>query len=279
MVRGDRKLSVASVGFEISGDIERNWLAVEHWTNLAADQGAELVHFPETALTGYSRVHVKRMDDIDRDLLSACNDKISALAAARGVWIAYGTTHFETDGEMPFNSLTLIGPDGAQVSRYDKIFLTDADREAYSPGNHLSVARIKNFTVGLTICFDMRFPELFRRLAKVGVSLVLLSGYQCGGPRAENMRSVAPSTLITRASENGIYLSASNTCESPAWHESMVIRFNGDLLASAPCHAPGMALTTLDATDSEPFTDFIRATARRVADGTHPQLDRPLGAG
>lgn len=279
MAMGGNKLRVACAGFKMSGDIERNWQAVEHWTNLAADEGAELVHFPETALTGYNRVHVKRIDAIDRDLLNRRGDDIAALAAARGVWIAYGTTHFETDGQMPFNSLMLVGPDGAQVSRYDKIFLTDADREAYSPGNHLAVTRIKNFTVGLTICFDMRFPELFRRLAGVGVSLVLLSGYQCGGPRAEHMRSVAPSTLITRASENGIYLSASNTSESPAWHESMIIRFNGDVLASTPRHTPGMALVTLDADDHEPFTDFIRETARRVAEGSHPQLDRPLGAG
>ncbi len=279
MATGGNKLSVASVGFEMSGDIERNWRAMEHWTRLAADKGAELVHFPETALSGYNRVHVRRMDSIDRELLKRRGDDMAALAAEREVWIAYGTTHFEADGQMPFNSLMLIGPDGSQVSRYDKIFLTDADREAYSPGNHLSVVRIKNFTVGLTICFDMRFPELFRRLAGVGVSLVLLSGYQCGGPRAEHMRSVAPSTLITRASENGICLSASNTCEQPAWHESMIIRFNGDLLSSAPRHTPGMALTTLDASDSEPFTDFIRDTARRVADGKHPQLDRPLGAG
>jgi predicted amidohydrolase len=279
MAMGGNKLSVACVGFKMSGDIERNWQAMENWTKLAANKGAELVHFPEAALTGYNGVHVKRMDVIDRELLKRRSDDMAALAAAQGVWIAYGTTHFEADGQLPFNSLVLVGPNGAMVSRYDKIFLTDTDRKAYSPGNHLSVARIKNFTVGLTICFDMRFPELFRRLAGVGVSLVLLSGYQCGGPRAEHMRSVAPSTLITRASENGICLSASNTSESPAWHESMVIRFNGDLLAAAPRHTPGMALTTLDATDSEPFTDFIRATARRVADGSHPQLDRPLGAG
>ncbi len=279
MAMAGGKLKVACVGFEMSGDISRNWQAIEYWTNRAADEGAALVHFPEAALTGYNRVHVKEMDAIDRDLLQRRSADIAALAAARGVWIAYGTTNFEPNAAMPFNSLMLIGPDGAQVSRYDKIFLTDADREAYSPGNRLAVTRIRNFTVGLTICFDMRFPELFRRLAAAGVSLVLLSGYQSGGPRAEHMRSVAPATLITRASENGIWLSASNTCEAPAWHESMIVRFNGQVLSSVVRHTPGMALATLDADDSERFTDFIRGAARSAAEGVHPQLDRPLGEG
>lgn len=279
MATGADKLKLACVGFEVSGDIDSNWRAIERWTGRAADEGAELVHFPETCLTGYYRAHVGRMDDIDRSLLARRSDDIAELAAKKGVWIAYGTTHFEEDVPKPFNSLVLVGPDGAQLSRYDKMFLTDSDSEAYSPGNHLAVTRIKNFTVGLTICFDMRFPELFRRLSLVGVRLVLISSYQARGPRAAHMRSVAPSTLITRASENGIYLSASNTCESPAWHESMVIRFNGEVMASARRHTPGMALTTLDAADSEQFTDFIRENARKVSEGNHPLLDRPLGAG
>lgn len=279
MAMGGNSLTVACVGFEVSGDIERNWRAIERWTTRAADEGAELVHFPETALTGYNRIHLKSMDDIDRGLLSRRCENIANLAAKRRVWIAYGSTHFEPEVAKPFNSLFLIGPEGKQVSRYDKIFLTETDSEAYSPGNHLAVTRIKNFTVGMTICFDMRFPELFRRLSLVGASLVLISSYQAGDPRAAHMRSVAPATLITRASENGFYLSASNTSQSPAWHESMVLKFNGEVLAATRKHSPGMALVTLDAADKEPFTDFIRATARKVADGSHPLLDRPLGAG
>jgi predicted amidohydrolase len=279
MAVGGSKLKIACVGFDVTGDLERNWKAINRWTNRAAQQGAELVQFSETALTGYYRVHLESMDDIARDLLRRRSEDIAALAAKLGVWIAYGTTHFEPDVPKPYNSLYLIGPDGAQVSRYDKIFLTDTDRQAYSPGNHLAVTRIKQFTVGLTICFDMRFPELFRRLAGVGSSLILISSYQAGGARAAHMRSVAPATLITRASENGIYLSASNTSAAPSWHESMVIRFNGQVMASTRRHRPGMALATLDSSDSEQFTDFIRDTARKTADGSHPLLGRPLGAG
>ena len=279
MATGANSLSVACVGFRVSGDIGKNYGEIRRWTSRAAGEGAELVQFSETALTGYYKVHVKDLNKIDRRQLEKRNDDIANLAAKLGVWIAYGSTHFEDDVERPFNSLNLIGPDGQLVSRYDKIFLTDMDARGYSPGNHLAVTRIKNFTVGLTICFDMRFPELFRRMMGVGVGLVLISSYQVGGPRAAHMRSVAPSTLITRAAENGFYLSASNSCESPAWHESMVIKFNGDIMAATRKHTPGMALVTLNAKDHEPFTDFIRSTARITATGNHPLLDRPLGSG
>lgn len=265
-----RVLHVAVVQFPLSGDIARNFRNMIKWMEQAASEGAELVQFSEAALSGYYRAHVKDVGAIDRDSLAKCAGQLHRRARELGIWLAYGSTHFEPGLEKPFNSLFLVNPAGEELCRYDKVFLTDTDTQAYSPGNRLTVARIKEFRVGLSICFDMRFPELYRRYMDANVNLVLVSSYQAGGERAEHMRTVAPSTLITRASENGFYLCCANTSEKPSWHEAMVVSFNGVVLASARRHRASMALAELDSRDYEPFTNYIRKTARHVARNAHP---------
>ncbi|HUU27046.1 MAG TPA: carbon-nitrogen hydrolase family protein [archaeon] len=269
-------LRIAAVQFPLSGDIDKNYRRMAFWLNKAARNRAELVHFPETALTGYYKIHLEDVGKIDRNVLEGRNLDLRSLARKLGVWLAYGSTHFTPEADKPYNCLYLINPEGREVCRYDKIFLTGTDAECYAPGNRLVTAQVKDFKLGLTICFDMRFPELFRKYSQAGVNLVLISSYQAKGDRARHMKKVAPANLITRAAENGIYLSASNTSESPSWHDSMIIRFNGQVLAKARRHQASMAFATLDSTDSEPFTSFIRQTAQSSLRNTHPLLGRPL---
>lgn len=269
-------LKIATVQFPLTKDIVHNRRRMEFWIEKAASAGAEVVHFSEAALTGYYSIHLKDIEEIDRSLLKEANGRLRELAGKWKVWLVYGSTHFTASSDKPFNSLYLVNPRGRETCRYDKIFLTNTDMEFYAPGNSLVTARIKDFKVGLTICFDMRFPELFRRYNEAGVNLILISSYQAKGERATDMKTVAPANLITRAAENGINLSASNTSEAPSWHESMIIRFNGRVLAKARRHRASMALATLDAKDSEPFTNFIRRTAESSARAVHPVLNTPL---
>ncbi|MFC1614537.1 carbon-nitrogen hydrolase family protein [Gemmatimonadota bacterium] len=273
-------LRLASVQIPVTGDINKNYRRMCSWIRRAASAGAELVQFSETALTGYYRIHCLYMSEIDRELLEQRNSDLRKLASEQGIWLAYGSTHFVQEEKKPYNCMYLIDPDGQEIGRYDKVFLTDTDMQAYSPGNSLVTAKIKNFTVGLTLCFDMRFPELFRKYLAAGVDLILISSYQAKGDRADHMRLVAPSTLITRAAENGIYLSCSNTSESPSWHESMIIKYNGVIMAKARRHRASMALATLDKNDSELFTDFIREIACVTMNNRHPFFpDEELAGG
>ncbi len=270
------QLRIAAVQFPLSGEIDRNYHRMALWLERAAGEGAQLVQFSETALTGYHRVHLDDPQAIDRELLAARNRDLRQLAAGLGVWLVYGSTHFAEPDALPFNCLYAVGPQGRELCRYDKVFLTDTDAQAYRPGNALKVLRIGSFRVGLTICFDMRFPEIFRRYLQAGVNLVLISSYQCRGPRAGHMRLVAPANLVTRAAENGIWLSAANASDAPAWHESMIVRFNGQVLARARRHRASLAIATLDSSDFEPFTDFIRRQALRALEGRHPLTGCPL---
>ncbi len=254
-------LTLAVAQIPLSADIRRNCDLMLRWTARAAESGAQLVQFPETALSGYYGVHLKSTDEIDRGCLERCNERLRRAAAGLGVWLAYGSTHFEPGLEKPYNCLYLVDPLGVVKARYDKVFLTDTDRLAYAPGRRLVLANIGEFRVGLSICFDMRFPEIFRRYLRAGANLVLISSFQSGGERAAHMRTVAPSTLITRASENGFNLSCSNTSERPSWHEAMIVSFNGVVKARARRHRSSLAIATLDSREREPFTDFIRGCA------------------
>ncbi|MBN2290071.1 MAG: carbon-nitrogen hydrolase family protein, partial [Candidatus Glassbacteria bacterium] len=171
-------LKVAAVQLALTGNLDTNYRRICSWMRRAAKAGAELVHFSETALTGYYRVHLRDLSALDKGLLEERNHGLRKLAAKLGVWLAYGGTHFEPGLDKPYNSLYLVDPQGSEIGRYDKVFLTDTDMLAYSPGNSLVLARIKKFKVGLTICFDMRFPEIFRRYLAAGTDLVLISSYQ-----------------------------------------------------------------------------------------------------
>ncbi|MCE5270871.1 carbon-nitrogen hydrolase family protein [bacterium] len=257
------RLAVAQI--PLSASVERNCSVMLHWMERARAAGADLVQFPETALTGYHGVHLGSMGQIDRESLENCNLSLRAAASRLRLWLAYGSTHFESWPDKPFNCLYLVNPHGATVARYDKVFLTDTDSLAYTPGRDLVLARIGAFRVGLSICFDMRFPELFRRYMLAGADLVLVSSFQSGGDRAAHMRTVAPSTLVTRASENGMWLACSNTSERPSWHEAMVIAYNGVVKARAHRHRASLAVADLDSRDCEPFTSYIRRSAQGLA--------------
>ena len=273
----EKKLTVAAVQVPISADINENLRHMLTWIQRCADRGAELIHFSETILTGYYRLEVNRMSKIDRVKLAEANARLRSFANEEKVWLAYGSTHFDDSLEKPTNCLYMINPKGEEVCRYDKIFLTDTDFEAYSPGDKLQIVNVKGFKVGLTICFDFRFPELYRNYMKAGTDLVLKSSYQSGGDRAVHMARVAPSTIITRAAENGMYVSASNNCNAPSWFDSMIVKFNGIVMAKARRHSPSAAIATLDGTEKEPFTEFIRQKAKLSIQNRHPWLkDREL---
>lgn len=106
--------------------------------------------------------------------------EFAALAAGLGLWLNIGSLALKGEGDRLVNRSLLFAPDGSVVARYDKIHLFDVDlpsgeslREshAYAPGSAAVLAATPAGLLGLTICYDMRFPALYRRLAQAGAML------------------------------------------------------------------------------------------------------------
>ena len=86
-----------------------------------------------------------------------------------------GSSHRLTGRHKPTNCLYVIGPDGRVRDRYDKRFCTGGELRAYTPGNHFVTFRINGVKCSLLICYDVRFPLLYRGLKKLGVQVVFHS--------------------------------------------------------------------------------------------------------
>ncbi|MBA3911141.1 MAG: amidohydrolase [Rhodobacter sp.] len=148
----------------------------------AAADGADFVLTPElTNGLSSSRSHQRRVfshEDTDQTLAA-----LQAEAASTGFWLLIGSlgvvTH-DADGRFANRSF-LIGPDGEISARYDKIHMFDVnvseteiyrESEGYRPGNRAVLAETPCGRIGMTVCYDLRFPALYRRLAQAGAQIL-----------------------------------------------------------------------------------------------------------
>lgn len=168
---------------------------------------AELVVFPEYLMgvdsEKLSREYVHRLaEPLDGDFVSSIRDA----SMERGVSVVF-SAYLRENGRV-YNSSILVEK-GAVRGIYRKIHLFDAfgfnESSIFSPGDSLVVHRLGGFTVGLAVCFDIRFPEIFRAMAKRGVDLFVIPAAWYKGPyKVEQWRAI----LTARAHENTSFVVA-----------------------------------------------------------------------
>src|SRR5688572_8833081 len=171
------QLRVGAVQLCSTADLSGNLATCRALVGRAADDGAQLVVLPECFSFLGSREGDKLAiaEAVDRPgpVLGALRE----LAAARGVWIVGGGTPELVPGDprRAYNTALVIDPRGELVARYRKIHLFDVDipggavlreSDATAPGDEAVVVDIAGARVGLSICYDVRFPELYRALVK-----------------------------------------------------------------------------------------------------------------
>lgn len=156
----------------LPGDVQANRRRMRELAARAMDGGARLVLFPEMAAPGYDLPNVDRLaEPIDGDTFRA----MSTLAAEYRAHIAWGMA--ERDGRRFYNTLALTGPDGSLLARYRKTHLIPLFREPehFAPGDEVVVARTEIGTLGLAVCYDLRFPGLLMRMAVEGAQILLVA--------------------------------------------------------------------------------------------------------
>jgi len=241
-------LKVATCQFPVSASIERNARYVRDLMREASDQGARAVHFSECALSGYAGSDFDAWEGFDWDALRRETEAIRGLAKARRLWVILGSSHRLSAGHLPHNSLYVIGPDGAIVDRYDKRFCTGSDLRRYSPGDHFTVFDIDGVRCGCLICYDVRFPELFREYRKLDVHCLFHSFYNA---RAEgrNVHTVIMRTsLQTRAATNSFWISGNNSSGHYQSWPSVFVTPDGRIARSLRQHRTGVMINTVDLT-------------------------------
>ena len=262
------RLKVACVQLNSREDVAANRLAAEHFVRYAAAVGARLIVLPETWTYKGS---LQRLPEVSEAADGASNSLLAGLAAELGVYVLAGSLYERTStpGHC-FNTSVLFGPVGMPLATYRKLHLFDAvagevvyrESDCLLPGADIVTAQIDNVTVGLTICYDLRFPELYRTLALSGARILLVpSAFTT--PTGRDHWEVL---LRARAIENGCFVVAAGQYGEHApgrscYGHSMVVDPWGAVLAQAP-DGVGLCLAELDLA----AVDRVRAQIPSLAD-------------
>ena len=213
----------------IVGDVEANVAAAVE--AIASQAGAaDIVIFPELFTTGYRREGMDHAGLAERIPDGPSIRSLSDAAASAGATVV-GTLLEEADGRV-FDTAIVIGPDGVVAGRYRKSHLYPAERAFFAAGDSLEVVEAGGVSIGLAICFEHAFPEIFTELAIAGAELIAIpSAVPVGYEYLLELRTRA------RAQDNQLYVAAANLVGDDGqttWcGHSMIVGPRGELLASA----------------------------------------------
>lgn len=239
-------LNIATCQFAVGANIANNAEHILRFIDQAADDGAHIVHFSECVLTGYPGFDLDTLDGFDWDSLRNWTQKIITRAAEKNIWVALGSIHQLTAPNKPHNCLYLIGPDGKIHDRYDKRFCTEIEMPHFTPGDRFVTFDINGVKCALLICFDLRFPEIYRELYKLGVQCIFQSFYNARQKGPSIHTDIMRQTMQCRAATNYMWISLTN---SSAWYcpyPSCFIRPDGRIVAQLEDHRDAMMTNTVD---------------------------------
>lgn len=203
-----------SVGqFGPVGDVEENLAVMARLAARAAGEGADLLVLPEEAMLGAREVGEEFPDAV-----------AAALAREHGIAVVAGGYEPGPD-RRPYNTLLAVGADGARLGAYRKLHLYDAfahrESDRITPGDGgVAAIELGGLRLGLLTCYDLRFPELSRRLAVEGADvLVIPAAWFSGEHKVDHWRTL----LKARAVENTVWVAAADTCSDGTVGHSMIV--------------------------------------------------------
>ena len=194
-----------------SSNVERNFAQLEELVSRAARYGASLVATPEnTNFLGPHHDKVRLAEPLD----GATGERLASIAARHGLHLLVGSVNEKSDeAQRCYNTSVLYGPDGSRLAAYRKMHLFDVDvadgvrfKESKTtvPGSTPTAVSTALGTLGLSICYDLRFPELYRQLCDDGAQILAVPSaftLMTGKDHWETL-------LRTRAIENQAYVLA-----------------------------------------------------------------------
>jgi predicted amidohydrolase len=235
---------------------------VEPLIRQAAGEGARFVVTPEG-----TNVLQKERAKLLPTLQSV--EGLRALAAELKIELVIGSVLVKRADGQAANRALLIGPDGAIRATYDKIHMFDVDlptgesaRESrtYTPGDRAVVADTDFGRVGLTICYDMRFPQLYRALAKAGAE-VIVAPAAFTRPTGEahwevllRARAIETGAFVLAAAQGGFHEDGRGT-----WGRSIAIAPWGQVIGKLDHDEPGVLIADLDLSEVRKARDAIPA--------------------
>ncbi len=239
-------LKVAACQFAVGVSVKRNSRTICGFLRKAKKVGVDIVHFSECALSGYVGTDFPNFEGYDWDLLRQETEKIMALTAELRLWVVLGSTHRLTEPNKPHNSLYLVNPKGKIVDRYDKRFCTPGDLRRLTPGNRFVNFTINGVKCSLLICFDLRFPEIYRQLYKQKVNCIFQSFYNARQKGPSVHTHIMRQTMQCRAATNHFWVSMSNSSGYYCPYPSCFIQPDGKIVRQLKTNRLGIMVNRVD---------------------------------
>ena len=240
----------------------------------AAADGAGFIATPE-ATNILERDRAKLFAALKPAAADPCVQGLVALAAELKVWLLIGSALVQREDGGAANRSMLIDPSGRTVTTYDKIHMFDVDlpsgervreSEAYTPGAEAVVVQTPFGRLGLTICYDVRFPYLYRALAKADAEILTIPA-AFTRPTGEahweillRARAIETGAFVLAPAQGGRHEDGRGT-----WGRSMVVGPWGEILAQAADDEPAVLLADLDLAASAKARASIPALANERA--------------
>ncbi|MEV0245297.1 carbon-nitrogen hydrolase family protein [Nocardia sp. NPDC050712] len=245
----DTPVAVAAVQFAPGTDPTANLAALREHVESAAGRGARVIVAPEYSMFAVSRLD-ERVVAVAEPLTGKFVTGLGAIAREFGVHLVAGMVEQdEADASRIRNTLVVLDPSGELVTWYRKVHLYDAFGHLESEVVHAGpITEPVLFTVdgivfGLQTCFDLRFPEGFRRLAAAGAQVLLLPAQWIPGPGKVDQWTTL---LRARAIENTVYVLGADQCGTRGAGASMIVDPAGTVLAELGSE-PGVITAAVDA--------------------------------
>ncbi|MEI7790402.1 MAG: carbon-nitrogen hydrolase family protein [Alphaproteobacteria bacterium] len=251
---GPVSFKAACVQLRSTGDVAQNIRDTSALVREAAGQGARFIATPE---------NTNIMAQDNRAKLAATFDEpndpslpaFSALAKDLKIWLLIGSLHIKVSDTRTANRSFLLAPDGTVQARYDKIHLFDvtvAQGESYRESSQVEggqtcvLADTELGPVGMTICYDLRFPQLYRRLAQAGAfAFTIPSSFTVPTGQAHwhvlmRARAIENGAFVIAPAQGGLHDNGRKT-----YGHSMIVGPWGDVLAEAGSD-PGVIVAEID---------------------------------
>ncbi|MER8845714.1 MULTISPECIES: carbon-nitrogen hydrolase family protein [Mesorhizobium] len=238
---------------------ERNAADMERLVREAAAQGAIYIQTPEMtgALIRDKEARAASFTSQDKDIVVATARK---LASELGIFLHVGSTAIlRADGKLA-NRALLFGPDGATLATYDKIHMFDVDLDngeswresaAYEPGTEAVVIPINDAKLGFAVCYDLRFPQLFRAEAMAGAEVLTVPAAftrQTGEAHWHVLlraRAIENGAYVVAAAQGGLHEDGRET-----YGHSLIVDPWGRIIAEAAHDEPAVIVAEIDPAQS-----------------------------
>ena len=254
---------VALVQMRSGGDVRENLLKAEAFIRDAARKGAQFVQTPENTLLMETET-ARLFEKIAPEEATEAIPHFSALAKSLGVWLHIGSIAIKVGEKRAVNRAFLFAPDGQIVLRYDKIHMFDVNlpsgenyRESatFAPGKTAYVAPLPWGGLGVGTCYDIRFPEQYKALAKAGAKFLTAPSAFTKATGEKHWHIL----LRARAIENGCFVFAAaqggrHANGRTTYGHSLIVSPWGEILGEGGTE-PEIIMADIDSAD----VDRVRA--------------------